>query len=110
MSRNVTIALAVGVVLVGGLGYYVYSRKKAGLSIFGGPPLYSGYGPGGHNPAGPPVGKAPIGATLQDVKGVIQGGDDIIMAGKKAWDDVKTLFSNEPQEGGATLPADTDWA
>ncbi len=90
-----TIALAIGVLVVGGLGFYVYSRKASGKSLFGNaPPKYSGYGPSAHGPNSPPAGKAGLTSTLQNITNVINGGDAAIMAGKKTWDDVKGLFGN----------------
>lgn len=100
-----TIGLAIAVVVVAGFGFYVYSRKSAGLSIFGGPPLYSGYGPGAQNPSGPPAGRASFTSTLQDVNNVIQGGTDIIMSGKKAWGEIKDIFDNE----GGSSDIDVDY-
>ncbi len=92
MSR--TIGLIIAIVVVLGLGFYVYSRKKAGKPLFGQPPLYSGYGPGPQNPGGPPVGKASLTSTLQNITNVVNGGDKLLMAGKNAWDDVSGLFGN----------------
>lgn len=97
-----TAGLVLGLLLVGGLGLYVYSRRTAGASIFGRPPLYSGYGPGALNPAGPPVGKASLTSTLQNIAGVINGGDSVINASSNAWSDVKGLFGNEPDDTYST--------
>jgi|SRR6185369_4981236 len=104
-----TIGLSIAVVLVLGLGAWVYFRKRAGKSIFGEPPLYSGYGPGPQKPMAPPAGKAPITNTLQDINSAIQGGDQILMTGKKAWDDLKSVFGNTDTTPTATLSGD-DWA
>ncbi len=107
-----TIGLAIAVVLVLGLGIWVYTRKKAGKTIFGSsPPVYSGYGPGPTGSTSPPIGKAPITSTLQDINSVVQGGDQILMSGKKAWDDVKSFFDNTDTGSNSEAPvtSDTDW-
>jgi hypothetical protein len=92
MTRRVVIALAVAVLVIG--GFAVYSRKKAGLKLnpFAIPP-YASAGPSPYNPNGPPLGTAgKIGETAQQVNSAIQGGAGVIMAGKKAWDDIAGLF------------------
>jgi len=104
-----TIGLVIGVLLLAGFGFYAYSRRKQGLSVFGvgRPPLYAAYGPGAQNPKGPPAGRASIGSTLQDATNIINGGDKLLMAGKNAWDDISGLFANNTDDGN-TVNAVTD--
>ena len=69
MSRNVIIALVVGVLVVGGLGFAVYQKRKPGSH----PPPYVSAGPSPQNPGGPPLpGKA--GTVAQDIRNTAQGG------------------------------------
>ena len=106
-----TIGLSIAVVVVVGFGLYVYIRKRSGKDIFGNsPPLYSGYGPGAQRPTAPPVGRAPITSTLQDINSAVQGGDQILLSGKKAWDDVKSIFSNDSGSSSNTVLTADDWA
>ena len=90
------IGLAVATAAILGITLYLRSKGGGFGAIFGGPPLYSGYGPGPTGPKSPPIGKASITGTLQDINSVVQGGDAIVMSGKKFLGDIKDIFGNEP--------------
>ena len=95
MGRNEIIALVVGVVVVGGLGFAVYQKRKSGFP----PPPYVSAGPSPSNPGGPPL-PGKFGVVAQDIGNTAQGGlrtaNDIIgfiEDGQKTWNDAKELFS-----------------
>ncbi len=93
MTRNHVIALAVGVLLVGFLGFVLYRRSQgdASKTILGGqvPP----YVPGG-SLAGPPAPASnKISNAFQQITSVFQAGDDAIVSGKKTWSDAKDFFA-----------------
>ncbi len=92
MSRNVIIALAIGVLVVGGLGYVTYKGNVIRPRPVA--PPYVGAGGSPYNPNGPPLSAAgKIGQTFQDINSVVQGGTDLILGGKKAWDALTTSDS-----------------
>ena len=93
MSKGVVIALALGVLVVGGFAFWTYKKKNETPSTANSrPPVYTGGGPSAYNPNGPPIATGKVGQASQDINSAVQGGVAFVTSAKKAWDDVSGLF------------------